>query len=86
VYTVLRASSILLLLLLGGCAATPNKPFRVCGEKPVYPCVSLGPTAAIVHRQENPRVRIDYLELQIQQLKKENQELKAILEQLTNKN
>jgi hypothetical protein len=33
----------------------PDKPFKVCGEKPVYPCIAMGPTVSVVHRTEIPK-------------------------------
>ena len=49
---------VLITLLASNAYAekTPDKPFKVCGEKPVYPCVALGPTAVIVQRMEIPKV------------------------------
>lgn len=49
---------MLITLLLASNAyadKVPDKPFKVCGEKPVYPCIAMGPTAFIVARTEVPK-------------------------------
>lgn len=50
-----KRSSILLLLLLGGCAVPLNKPFKVCAEweTPATGCEKLGPTASGAQRLGN---------------------------------
>ena len=64
---------VLITLLASNAYAekNPSKPFKVCEEKPVYPCIAMGPTASIVHRIEVP----DNKEQLIKQLKEENKML-----------
>jgi hypothetical protein len=69
----------MLTCLLTGTAYSeqlPNKPFKVCGEKPIYPCVALGPTATVAHRITVP----DTKDQEIKRLQEENAELRKLLD------
>lgn len=59
----------------------PNKPFKVCPEKPTqkdYPCVTFGPTATIVQRQQ---VKTDEKEIELKRLQEENALLRKLLDE-----
>jgi len=58
----------------------PDKPFKVCGEKPIYPCVALGPTATVAHRNAHRITIPDTKDQEIKRLQEENAELRKLLD------